>query len=263
MISFQLPLQHLLQTIIYTGIFKYNTNILVILTHPDEAWDQQKEILLKLDNWRIHNIALIDESHFNEASFITYHRYRPPGEERFQIIQQPSNLSQLFPDKAKNLNGNPLHIFQFDDFPYNRLNSRGEVIGVNTFLFPLLAEKLNATINMTIFWVYSEYGNGIFSYHNGADLLLQMFSLQSFEFPETQFSYPYSVDDICVMVLRKRATVFSVLHSIWNNSSWWFLLAVAGDLIGSFSSFLMRIHCSDLCDLLDDQWQLGRLHRSH
>ena len=173
-------------------------------------------------------MATIDESHFGEASYITYHMYRPPGQEKFEMIHQPRTLGELFPDKAKNLNGNPLHIFQFDDFPYNRLHE-GLIVGVNAYLFRILADKLNATINMTSLWVHSEYGNGVFSYYHGADLLLQMFSLQSLEYGETQFSYPFSVEDLRVMVLRKHVTVGSVLHSIWNSSSLWFLVAVTGD----------------------------------
>lgn len=235
-------MESLLKKIVRRSVFNESTKILLILTYPDDHWEYQTKLLWHFSTWRIHNIVSIDESHFEEASYITYHKYRPPGQEKFEIIHQPRTLDELFPDKTNNLNGNPISIFQFDDFPYNRLHIYPRdvslatyVIGINSFLFALIQQKLNCRVNMSTYWDHSEYGNGNFSYSQGADLMFQLFPVQSAKFSNTQFSYPYLVDDTCIMVHKKSPSMSSILDSLWNSSSFWFLLGIAGEVIGGKS----------------------------
>lgn len=116
----------------------------IILTTADLA--HQKQFLLTLAEKQILDAVTVNYV-LENAQFLIY---LPYNSVEFQIVTNPNSAQQIFFPKTKNLNGQPLKIVQFDDYPYTRVTNNGHlgVFGENTYLFAIIAQQLNATVQV-------------------------------------------------------------------------------------------------------------------
>lgn len=191
----------------------------------------QKHILRILGTQRFHYVVSIDETHFHQESFLTYYYYSASKqeEEKYKVIRKPSTLVELFPEKTRNLNKNLLHIHQFPNWPFTRFLDSETIVGVDRFVIDMVSQKLNATLNMTLFPTSGFFATD-WAYKNGADLCMEIREVQPQRVSHVQYSYPFQIESYAMLVLKKKATLGSLLLSLWNNSSWWFLVSIAMSL---------------------------------
>lgn len=202
---------------------KYSTKIILILT-ADEWITSQILTLSYLTTKNIFNVVTINLRQRN-SSFLAYH---PHSTNRMlSEIYSPLNLSQLFEDKAKNLNKSPLKVVQYSDLPFTGVGD-GVVYGEAAFILMILERKLNATLTLTTHINAARVNDVHEMYSNGTDICL--FSVQLTNDPYVihggQWTYPFTPVNTNILVLRKKATLCSFFVSLCDKASGVFLLAV-------------------------------------
>lgn len=218
-------MDNLSRNITETFLWKYNTRIIFILEESNPSDLQHLTLLQKMAERKIYNAVSFGDNN----SVWTLFPYKSP-QNRFQLLTQTTSFSEWFPDKVRNFNQNPIRAIHCHEFPYTSVVNSSAVRGYNGWLYEIIADKLNASLDLLAVST-SDSDSVIIAFYLEPrfDLTLLLGALTTF-LPRGKFSfiYPFVMENINLIHLRRQPGMTSIFGALWVSATWiFFVLAIA------------------------------------